>query len=650
MRFGFGGQSFLAIDPGRHTLKLGVGQIGPKGKWARLHSVYTVRTGATPDTTADDLIDRTGKLIQEVIKRHSISAKQVSFAIPGRASFVRQLRIPRVSGDKLERLIQYEARQQIPFPLEDIILDSHVFDGDDPELGVTLVAIRRTIIDQFCTILRSAGLVPDTIDVGTLSLFNAFYPQLKEDPEDMVALVDIGASTTDIVVCRRGRVQFIRPAPQAGDYLTKTLGDQMGLEWEQAEELKTTLGELDPSIDRQTDPLTFGEEDQAARVRVFLSKTFDAVANEIRRTLDFYVSQPEGEPIGKIYLTGGTARCPGIDDFIQKRLGIPCEVTSPFDGALVDVKSLEVEPLKTTSSVLIGQCQRGIADVPLRMNFLPHTIVRQKEFEKRRAVLFAEGVLLTFLIGFSVFTMGQDINYFQTATMNLEDNISGEKKVPKQIRHSIKETQKLEERVASLREIGRSRGVVCQTLAEIADKIPLGDTWITDVEGDTSGLLLKLRGKDEISVGKFTSHMKEVTRLRGLQVKDLEHTPGGGVSFSLEAGVVKVPSLELAKLREKLETREVFFFDVNLDRSSKNTALIQIDVENPYDEAERTDLVMSILHSLADADLGFSNREVDIVFQNERRQVTGSYTILEKDIQALLQGKKDVSHLTLKPS
>jgi len=59
---------------------------------------------------------------------------------------------------------------------------------------------------------------------------------------------------------------------------------------------------------------------------------------------------------------------------------------------------------------------------------------------------------------------------------------------------------------------------------------------------------------------------------------------------------------------------------------------------------------MSILHSLADADLGFSNREVDIVFQNERRQVTGSYTILEKDIQALLQGKKDVSHLTLKPS
>ncbi|NUN98849.1 MAG: pilus assembly protein PilM, partial [Candidatus Omnitrophica bacterium] len=137
--FGFGSQSLLVIDPGRHTLKVGVGVMGSKGRWARLQSVYTVRTGATPQTTPEQVAERIGELIKEVLSRHSLSAKQVSFAIPGRASFVRQLKIPKVSGDRLKRLIQYEARQQIPFPIEDIILDSHVFESDGPELGVTLV-------------------------------------------------------------------------------------------------------------------------------------------------------------------------------------------------------------------------------------------------------------------------------------------------------------------------------------------------------------------------------------------------------------------------------------------------------------------------------------------------------------------------------
>lgn len=677
--FGIGPKSLLVIDPGRHTFKVGVGTLGSRGKSARLQAVHSVLTEATPQMNPDQVIERQGELLKEILKQHSISGKYVSFSIPGRASFVRQLRIPKVSGDRLNRLIQYEARQQIPFPLEDIILDSHVFDSDGPELGVTLVAVRRTIIDQYCAMLKSAGLVPDVIDVTTLSLFDSFYPQLKADSEDVIALADIGASTTDIIVCKRGKVEFIRTAPQAGDQLTKYLSDQMSLSWNEAEERKVNVGELDPTIDRRTDPLAYGEGDQAARVKVFLSKAFDGIANEIRRTLDFYVSQPEGEPIGKIYLTGGTARCPGIAQFVENRLGVPCEVKSPLEGTLVNVAGLQAsaekrEMLDTTAAVLLGQCQRGIADVPLRMNFLPPPIVRLKDLKRRRPLLVLEGVGLAALIGFSVVTMGQTIKVYDEAGARLRRhlpeegpvNVAPETTAPgsaeasetdpvgTQIKKYIKSTSKIEDRVRCLREIGLTRGVVSQTLSEVAGKLPLGRTWVESVNVDTSDIKLAMRGDSEQAVTPFKEQMKEVSRLREMSVADVKSLGiGEGIEFSMSAKVEKNPSVELTKLREKLEAKPVTLLDLSLQDNSetagsKQAAAIKVVVSEPFDEAERYDLVMKILRAVDEAQIGYENKTVSIVFETNKRKVKGTYDIDQETNQSLLQAKMEVKDLTLK--
>ena len=676
---GLGSKPLLVIDPGRHTLKVGVGTLGTRGKSARLQTAYMVPTAATPQMNPDQVIERQGELLKELLKQHSLSGKHVSFSIPGRASFVRQLRIPKVSGDRLMRLIQYEARQQIPFPLEDIILDSHVFDNEGPELGVTLVAVRRTIIDQYCTMLKSAGLVPDVIDVTTLSLFDAFYPQLKNDSEDVIALADIGASTTDIIVCKRGKVEFIRTAPQAGDQLTKYLSDQMSLSWNEAEKLKLDVGELDPTIDRRTDPLAYGEGDPAARVKVFLSKAFDVIANEIRRTLDFYVSQPEGEPIGKIYLTGGTSRCPGIAQFIVNRLGTPCEVKSPLEGTLVNIASLQSagetrEMLDTTAAVLLGQCQRGIADVPLRMNFLPPPLVRLKDLKRRRPLLVLEGVGLAALVGFSVVTMGQTIKVYDEAGSRLYRHLPPEvgsavsppipggaetpepDPVGKQIRTYIGSTRKIEERVDYLREIGLTRGVVSQTLSEVAGKLPLGRTWVESVDIDTTDIKLAMRGDTEQAVDPFKDHIKEVSRLREMTVSDVKSLGvGEGIEFTMEAKVEKNPSVELTKLREKLESKQISPLDLSLEDhsdtpGSKQIAAIKVVVPEPFNETERYDLVMRILRAEDEAQIGYESKSISIVLETNKRKVKGQYDIDQENIQALLQAKMEAKDLTFKES
>jgi type IV pilus assembly protein PilM len=617
--------------------------------------VYTVRTGATPQTTPEEVIERTGELIKEVLTRHKLSAKQVSFAIPGRASFVRQLKIPNVSGDRLNRLIQYEARQQIPFPIQDIILDSHAFRTEGPELGVTLVAIRRNTIDQYCEMLKTAGLIPDTIDVTTLSLFDAFYPHLQGEEEDMVALVDVGAATTDIVVCSNDRVEFIRSAPQAGDYLTKSLADNMGLSWEEAEELKISSGEVDPSIDRRTDPLAYGEDDRKARVKLFLSKAADAVANEIRRTLDFYVSQPEGQPIGKIYLTGGAAGCKGFAEFVESRLGIICEVVNPFAKTLVNVSGLETEPLTTTSAVLLGQCQRNIGTVPLRMNFLPPSVVRRKEFEKRRAILVAEGLMLAVLVGFSVVLLQRQIGVYEDATHLLQQKLEGraEDDTANKIKNKTNSTIHLNDRFLMLDDVGRSRGVISRTLADVAENLPLGQAWLARVDVDTQNMILDVRGGHPEHVVAFKEKFKQVTRLREQSISEEERQPEGGIKFKAAAQVEKNPSPEVSKIREKLVLRKVKALDLAFEdqsdpKGSKQRYVVVIVVSDPFGDADRANLVLEIIKAIDEAEIGdYQEKNVKVILHSPSRTPVGEYRLVHPQPDLILKGEMKPEELTL---
>ncbi len=661
LSIGFGPTSVVVIDPGRHTLKVGVGSLGVKGKSAKMKAVYAVKTGLPPTATPDEVIERSGVLLKEVLDRQGLSAKQVSFAVPGRASFVRQLRIPKVSGDRLDRLIQYEARQQIPFPLEDIILDSHVFDTEGPELAVTLVAIRKNVVDQYCAMLKTAGLVPDNIDVTTLSLFNCFYPQLKSSDEEVVALVDVGASTTDIVVCKQGHVEFIRSASQAGDQLTKTLADQLGIDPAEAEDLKVSVGELDPSIDRQTDPLAYGEDDQSARVKVFLSKAFDGIANEIRRTLDFYVSQPDGEPVEKVVLTGGTSQCAGIADYLEHRLGIPCEVGDVFEDTLVNVTELDTAPLSEVAGVLVGQCQKNIADVPLRMNFLPSYIVRKKEFEKRRTWLLVEGILLACFVFLSIGAVRANIQVYQAANDDLEQHSvrgSGgggvKSDIATQIGEYMDNTRLLEARFATLNEIDRTRGVISQTIADIAGKIPLGKTWLTRIDADTTAVTMQVRGKDIKMVGDFKDEIDTAPHLLVPNVASQETKADGTVDFTVTAGIEKDPSVEKAQLREKLANRNVeinqmFFEDHSDPKGSKQKFHLGIVLPDPVNEAERSKTVMDILGAVGDAALGYEEEYYTIQFQTSRRDTVGEYRIDPQQAQALLKAEMEVTDLTFAP-
>lgn len=118
-------------------------------------------------------INEVSKLIRELISSNKITTKHAVFSVPGQSVFVRRIRFPRTNEDRLHKIVAYEARQQIPFALENSMMEYQVFDyGDSAEVEVLLVAIKRDIVNEHMKLLNRLGLTPVQISVTSLALFN----------------------------------------------------------------------------------------------------------------------------------------------------------------------------------------------------------------------------------------------------------------------------------------------------------------------------------------------------------------------------------------------------------------------------------------------------------------------------------------------
>ena len=236
--------SVIGLDVGFHSLK--ILEMAVSKKQRTIRRLIVVPTGFTPNLTGEEREERLISLLQSAWKEYGIKSKNVRSLIPGRSVFYRPLKIPIVTGDRLEKIIRYEAKQQIPFPLDQILLDYHVFGGSGGELEGILIAVRQDTVNEHVKTLSKAGLRLDTIEESSISLFNATRG-LDREPDEVIGIVNIGATTTDIIIEHEHILKFRRSAPVAGNELTLALQQLLERPFEECEDLKIRAGRLSSS-------------------------------------------------------------------------------------------------------------------------------------------------------------------------------------------------------------------------------------------------------------------------------------------------------------------------------------------------------------------------------------------------------------------
>jgi len=259
--------------------------------------------------------------IKAAVAKAGVTSRVVAIGVSGRELITKKVQLPEVPPKELRDAIQLEAEHHIPFALDEVFLDHHVVSRQDGIMDLILVAVKKSKVIEYAAVVEEAGLKPVVVDVDAFALANQFEVNHPKDPGEAVALIDMGAAVMKTNVVKGGESIFARDIAFGGNQYTQAIADRLHTSFEQAERAK--LGE---KTDIAWDAI----------VPVLESVSRD-LSLEVRRTFDYFGSTAEAERIGRIVISGGAARLPGITEYLSSTWGIPVEIGNPLER--IDVKS-----------------------------------------------------------------------------------------------------------------------------------------------------------------------------------------------------------------------------------------------------------------------------------------------------------------------
>ncbi|HVL33750.1 MAG TPA: type IV pilus assembly protein PilM [Actinomycetota bacterium] len=294
----------------------------------------------------------TASVIKDLWARGQFRRKRVSVAVAASSVVVRQVDIPRVEEGDLREGLAYQVGDYIPYAAEEAMLDFLPLDEiSGPEgqemVRLLIVAAQRDTVDRAVTTVREAGLDPMDIDLAPFATVRALVdeipPVLAE--RQAVAIIDIGAGMTNVVVCERGIPRFARLLAAGGSDITTALAGGLSIPVEEAEHQKAILGVAPEGVA----PEAGGQAIIQERVRLFIE--------DVRASLAFYASQPDAADVRSVLLTGGGSLLPGLRDRVASALSLQVDMADALARVKIGDLGLseeQLEHVRAVASVAIG--------------------------------------------------------------------------------------------------------------------------------------------------------------------------------------------------------------------------------------------------------------------------------------------------------
>jgi type IV pilus assembly protein PilM len=290
-----------------------------------------------PHTIVDRTLMNSGAVvdaIRRLISSQMIKTKECAISISGHSVIIKKISLPQMTKSELENSIQWEAEQYIPFDINDVNVDVQILSPTGSEQGqmdVLLVAGKKDMIYDYAAVVSEAGLTPAVVDVDAFAVENGFEMNYALPADETIALVNIGASVTNIVVIADRMTTFTRDVTMGGNQFTEEIQKQLNLSYEEAEDLK--LGG-EPGVDADS---VIPQE-----VERVIQEVSENLASEIRRSLEFFSATNQDSVISKLYLCGGTAKITSLHKILESRTGIAVEMFDPFRNIRINDKIFDV--------------------------------------------------------------------------------------------------------------------------------------------------------------------------------------------------------------------------------------------------------------------------------------------------------------------
>jgi type IV pilus assembly protein PilM len=301
--------------------------------------VGAVRDGEVVDALA------VSEAIKHLWSTAKFSTKRVVLGVANPKVIVRQVDLPMMPQDELRKSLGLHAQDFIPIPVDQAIMDFHPIEtvtseGGVQSLRVLLVAALRDMVTTSLDAVKRAGLQPVQIDLTPFAVLRSLaqvdtvgaQPSMQNTAE---AIVDVGATVTNIVIHQNGVPRFVRILVMGGDNVTDAVSDRLGVPFEQAVAVKQQLG-MSPVRGELV------SEHPAARV---VEAAATAFLEEVRGSLDYYLAQPNSVPLQRIVLSGGGARLGGLAQRLAGASRLPVHPGAAMSSLRIGKTGLTPEQL-----------------------------------------------------------------------------------------------------------------------------------------------------------------------------------------------------------------------------------------------------------------------------------------------------------------
>jgi type IV pilus assembly protein PilM len=418
--------------------------------------------GVMPDSNVDSTAYIVSALKGLMKERGIRSGAQLYMSISGQAVFPRYVKLPSVEGEKIHQIIEYEAQQNVPFPINEVVWDYQLLDdGDVDEKKVMLVAVKTENVMALTDCVQTLGLEPEIIDTAPLALYNLVKSSYNTE-EGCTMILDIGARSTNLVFVEGNKV-FSRSITVSGNTITQEIMKEFSLTFEQAEELKK-----EKAVVALGGVYAMSEDPEVEQISKIVRNVLTRLHAEVNRSINFYRSQQSGNSPSSILLAGGSSIIPHLDTFFNEKLRVNVEYLNPFSSISIS-PDLSVEQLNMDVTVLgevVGLGLRHSGNAAIEINLMPASIVAKKIMRKRRP-FFVISVILASLV------MGAWGWYFHHMTALANENIT---KVES-------EQRRLERLESELKDAKNTQQQEEKEVGKLVDLVASKTSWLTVING-----------------------------------------------------------------------------------------------------------------------------------------------------------------------
>lgn len=519
-------QKIIGIDLGSHTVKAVLLEGSFRGFAVRRYLTVPMPQDAPAEAPADDPADADapetpaarpfGDRLAEALaalreQDPALKADAVYTAVPGGAVTTHLITLPFTDARKIEQTLPFELEDQLPFDLDDVVWDTQILDQRDGKSQALVGVVKKEVLGAVVESLGQAGLDPRVVSLSSLAYQNLFAhgvvtPLEAETAEDGSpaaargeAVLDIGHQSTDLLIVEGGAARFARSFPVAGRALTLAVAAATRTSPEEAEALKITEASLRPAA-AAADP----------RIAEALVRGLTPLVRGVRQSFMAYAAKARTK-VERVHLTGGTARLPGLAEWLASELGCEVVALDPFPEAQTGDEVPQVhtdDPAAGLAMALALRAQGGVRTARVNLRKGPYAFKGDLSYLKGNVSrLAALAAVILVLLGANVFARFQSLAVHEEkidqAMCELTQKVLGQCLTnPDDALSRLKGTRKTAAAIP--------RVSAAEVLAEITNRLQ-GVDEIELSELDITGPKVRLQG----TAGSFDSVAKVVEALKG---------------------------------------------------------------------------------------------------------------------------------------